>query len=269
MEHSGRRWGVLPAVSAVAALETFVFGVLIVGDAGFASDEAIHVGAAIGMTTLLVGSIIALPSRRLGAAAAAQALAVAVAILLAAAIVGDPDNVGGQAGPFDPVFAIVVAPILGLAAWRLRHARCGAGPDPALSLVVVALVAAVPLGWYGLEAALEQRNSFPPVSDPHHNGHWLAVALMAFALPLTGLAAAFRLRGWRLMAGAVAATGAGFGIAAMVWPTASSSVGFVRGALLVAGSALFATLAWRAGGPSGPRAPEMTAAAPKSAAHQQ
>ena len=37
-----------------------------------------------------------------------------------------------------------------------------------------------PAAWYGVDQALLQRNTFPPTADPHHNGHWWVMAIVAF-----------------------------------------------------------------------------------------
>ena len=59
-----------------------------------------------------------------------QTAGAAVSILIAAFIVGDPNNVGGQAGPVDVVFVIMALPPLSAAAsarpwrtWRVNRPK--------------------------------------------------------------------------------------------------------------------------------------------------
>jgi hypothetical protein len=45
-----------------------------------------------------------------------------------------------------------------------------------------------------------QRNTWPPLADPHHQAHWYAMAVLAFMVtPVVG-SAALSGRGWRLAA---------------------------------------------------------------------
>lgn len=97
----------------------------------------------------------------------------------------------------DPVFLILVVPSIFAVAvarpwsdWRLQPVRP--------RFVVLAATAAVPAAWYGVDQALMQRNTFPPTADPHHNAHWWAMAVFAFAVVLVMAAGGLPSKGWRL-----------------------------------------------------------------------
>jgi hypothetical protein len=133
---------------------------------------------------------------------------VAVAVMVAAAIEGNPNNQGGQAGPFDVVFLTFRIPVLVLAVLHPARRELLRVRRVHPLLLLVAVVAAVPLVAYGVDQALIQRNSWPPTSDPHHNSHWFLMAEAAFAIPL--LAAVAGLGGPR-MGGAGVDGGGGAG----------------------------------------------------------
>jgi uncharacterized membrane protein len=141
------------------------------------------------------GAIVILVAPARNVAGFQQTLMVAVAVMVAAAIEGNPNNQGGQAGPFDVVFLTFLIPILVLAVLHparrelLRVRRVH-------PLLLVAVVAAVPLVVYGVDQALIQRNSWPPTSDPHHDSHCFLMAKAAFAIPLVAAVAGLRGRGW-------------------------------------------------------------------------
>lgn len=204
-----------------------------------APGEAVHVAGALAVIAVGATGLIALlisPSR---AGSSYQVLSAAVGFLAAVAIVGNPDNYGGQAGIVDPFLVVLGVPplVAGLVAagWHDRRERRLARP-----LLFLAVIAAAPLLAYGSDQALMQRNTFPPTADPHHQAHWLAMATFAFVVVLVVATAALGARGWRL--GAVAASVATMAVAvsSIANPTAASSFGRQPGgaALLWAGAVL-------------------------------
>ncbi len=247
--HSGSpRWGFRTAGLVVVALEVLFFALAVIGDAGWSDVETVHVVGALGFTGIFGAGLVAMLVSSRARAGALQAIAAALAVLVAAAIVGNPDNVGGQAGVFDWAYLIFILPALLLALWYLRGRRAVSGASPDVVLIGIVLVAAIPLAFYGIDAALTQRNSFPPAADPHHNGHWITMAQLAFAIPLAGLVAAWRPAGWQLTVWSVTLATGGLGAASILWPTSPSSLGVGGGWLLVFGAGLFVATAmsgWR------------------------
>jgi hypothetical protein len=152
--------------------------------------------------------------------------------------VGDPDNVGGQAGTVDPAFVILAVPALiaGVVAapWRAGLGRVS------VPLLVLAAIAAVGLIPYGVDQALMQRNTYPPTTDPHHQAHWVTMAVFAFSVVVVVATAAIRGRGWRLAASVAAAGVLAVGVASIADGDAASSFGWLGGAAAVVWSiALF------------------------------
>ena len=151
-----------------------------------------------------------------------QVLAVMTGVLLTIPVVGDPDNVGGQAGPIDPFLLVLTLPAF-VAALLAAPWRRPEGPWRPRVLMLAA-VGAVPAAWYGIDQALLQRNTFPPTADPHHNAHWWAMAIIAFAIVLVMAAAALPGRGWRLGTGLAAATAIGIGLASLAAGASASAL---------------------------------------------
>ena len=98
---------------------------------------------------------------------------------------GDPDNHGGQYGPFDVTYLIFLAPLLILATFHPSRRDLRKIVRLRVPLVLMAAVIVLPLFTYGVNQGLIQRNSWTPNSDPHHNSHWLVMAeLASFTIPL-------------------------------------------------------------------------------------
>jgi len=186
--------------------------------------EAVHVVGALGVLVLGGTALVGLFLRPERSGSAYQVLATMSGILLTAPIVGNPDNRGGQAGWIDPLFLIVVTPAVVAAAlarpwrhWRLRRVRGS-------QFLVLGAVAAVPLGWYGLNQALMQRNTYPPTADPHHNAHWWAMSCLAFIVVLVVAAAALPSDGWRLGPRVAGLAAIALGIASLVASSSASAI---------------------------------------------
>jgi uncharacterized membrane protein YhaH (DUF805 family) len=133
-------------------------------------DEALHLVGALVVMAMVTSALVALVISPDSPGSAFQIVAAMAAMLVVLAIVGDPDNYGGQAGPFDLAYLLFIVPRLAAAtvARRWRRGPIGAGGLRWLGLAVAAAPVAA---WYGVEQALLQRNSWPPTADPHHNGH--------------------------------------------------------------------------------------------------
>jgi hypothetical protein len=161
------------------------FGALVLSDAGVSADEAVHLVGAIGSTVIVAAGLIPqLVAAARNTAAFQQAFMAAVAVIAVAGIVGDPDNYGGQAGPFDVVYLIFLIPLALLAALDPARRELVKAGTVRPALLLIAAMVAVPLFVYAVDQGLVQRNSWPPKSDPHHNSHWFVMAELAFAIPL-------------------------------------------------------------------------------------
>lgn len=187
-----------------------------------APGESVHLVGGLALLAIGGSGLIALVAKPEWSGTALQVAAVMTGILIAAPIIGDPDNVGGMAGPIDPLFVIVALP--GLVAAILAKPWRGRASRRRLSFLTLAAIGAIPIVWYGVGQALMQRNTFPPSADPHHNAHWWAMSVLAFAGILVLSGAGLGLRGWRVGAAAVGLSGVAFGVASLVAPEAASAV---------------------------------------------
>lgn len=237
------------------ALYVFVFSIVVAGDSGWTGDEHVHFVGAVLMGLALVagmGKLIVHPGDR---AALVHGAAVLLALLLVQAVVGDPDNHGGQAGPYDITYLIVSIPFLVAVALALRLTPRGRGRsavDPMLLVMgLVGLAVALP---YAIDQALIQRNSWPPAADPHHNSHWATMSQVAvipgFLLILSALPRVGS-RAQALFAGMLAVV---LGAVSAFYTEDSSSLGLAVGlAVASAGIAviLVATSRFRPASPPG------------------
>ncbi|TQN43859.1 hypothetical protein FHU33_3327 [Blastococcus colisei] len=187
-----------------------------------APGEAVHLVGALGVLALGASGLIALllGPHRLGASR--QVLAAVLAFLVAVPIVGNPDNVGGQAGAVDPVLLVLGVPPLLAALVAGPFRAVGSDPLRPLPLILAAVAIPIAASW-GVGQALNQRNTFPPTADPHHQAHWQAMAVFAFAVVLVLAAAAFAGSGWRLGATMAGMCAMAFGVTTIVAPTAASA----------------------------------------------
>ncbi len=144
--------------------------------------EAVHAAGAVAVVAIGASGLVALIARPERPRHAYQVLASMTAVLLTLPVVGDPDNVGGQAGPVDPFLLVVVAPAvvaaLLAAPWRRRDSEKGWRPR----LLVLAAIGVIPAAWYGVEQALVQRNTFPPTADPQALEQGWAIAAIAWGV---------------------------------------------------------------------------------------
>ena len=242
---SGRRAAVRILAALALALFAFFFslvaaealGVVEAGSQGSPNDpppsaearagamrpgEAVHVVGAVATLAIGASGLIALIARPVDAGHSCQVLGAMSGLTLTLPIVGDPNNVGGQAGVIDPVPLAFVVPavIAALLAkpWRYRPKEWRP------RFLVLAAVGSIPAAWYGIEQALIQRNTFPPTADPHHNAHWWAMAVSAFVVVLVIAAAALPSAHWRLGPRLAGLAAVGFGIVSLVVQSSASAV---------------------------------------------
>lgn len=83
-----------------------------------------------------------------------------------------------------------------------------------------------------------QRNTWPPLADPHHQAHWVAMAIVVASAALSGA-------GWRLAAVTAGVAAVALAAASLLAPEAASALhpGWAVVALLWGGAVLAVT--WR------------------------
>jgi hypothetical protein len=185
--------------------------------------EAVHLAGAIAALVVGVSGLGGLIIRPERAGSATHAGMAALAWLIASVLVGDPDNYGGQAGVVDLLFAVMAVPALAAAvvAAPWRSWRRGGVPRPGL-LALAAL--GLPWVWHGIQQGLMQRNTWPPLADPHHQAHYFSAALVAFMAVLLVAGGALAGRGWRVATAAAGAAGLAVAAASLVAPDAASAL---------------------------------------------
>lgn len=201
-------------------------------------SETVHITGASAALMIGVSGLVALVIAPTRAGAANQAGAAAIAMLLGTVIAGNPDNQGGQAGFLDPAFLILAIPPLAASLlarpWRAWHMPARKRP----AYFVLAAMG-IPGLWYGSQQALIQRNTWPPMADPHHQAHWLAVSIGAFSVVLAVAAAGLPGRGWRVAATTGGLGAIGLAAASLFDRTAASALPGVWGLVaLLWGSAV-------------------------------
>lgn len=246
------------------ALYAFVFSFIVAADSGWTSDERIHfTGAVLMGLALLVGMgrLILRPRDRMALVHGAVAL---LAVLLVQVVVGDPDNQGGQAGPYDITYLIVSIPyiVAVILALRLPAEKGGRRKlDPVL--LGIGLIGLAVTLLYALDQALMQRNSWPPASDPHHNSHWATMAQIGMIPGLLVIVSALPRVGSRVQALVAAFIAVTLGTVSVLYREDSSSLGLVGGTAAVAMGIVVGALAVRRFAGDTPHA-EVSAAAPGS-----
>lgn len=186
--------------------------------------EAVHVVGAVGVVAIGASGLVALIARPQRPGYGFQVLAGVSGVLLTLPLVGDPNNVGGQAGAIDPLLLVVVVPAFSAALLAAPWSRHRSEDRWRPRLLALAASGAIPAAWYGIGQALLQRNTFPPTADPHHNAHWWAMAIVAFMLILVMAAAALPGNGWRLGASLAATTAIGIGLASLAAGSSASAL---------------------------------------------
>ena len=202
-----------PAVLEQPGSEAAVYGVEHPGEeVHLVGAAALLVLGAVGLGTLIV--------RPDHAGAAIHSAAVATAFLAVTLIVGNPNNYGGQAGVIDIALLALAVPALAAALLAAPWRRWD--PHPRSLKVAGLAVLGAPALIYGVAQALLQRTTWPPLADPHHQAHWLVMAVVAFAAVALVAGAGLGGRGWRMAAssGGVAAVVVG---GASVWASSAAS----------------------------------------------
>lgn len=205
--------------------------------------EAVHIVGAIAAVTIGASGLVGLIVRPQRAGSATQTGAAAVAMLMTTVVVGNPDNHGGQAGLIDPAFAIMALPPLAAALvaapWR--------GWTRAVVNRRLLVLAAVALGglWYGFDQGLMQRNTWPPMADPHHQAHWYAMSVLAFTVVLVIAGASSGGRGWRTAAVTAGTGAAAVGAVSLFVPGSASALHPVWAAAAAAWGVVVLWETWR------------------------
>lgn len=221
--------GYLALTLVTLALNTMI-GVLVVLDAWTSPSDVVHlVGAICYIFIVTLGLVSQLRAPAIHVAGFQQAFMAGLALIITAAIVGDPDNHGGQYGPFDPAYLIFFTPLVLMAVFHPAREHLFKSGHVHVPSLFFAMFIAIPLFTYGVDQALMQRNSFPPSADPHHNSHWFIMAELAFTIPLAAAVTGLQTRGWKLASWSVTATLAALGIVSVMFPNSPSSFGSLYG----------------------------------------
>ncbi|HEX2028828.1 MAG TPA: hypothetical protein VHF25_12610 [Nitriliruptorales bacterium] len=185
--------------------------------------EAVHITGAVAAILIGASGLAGLIVRPRRAGSATQTVGASVAMLLTVGIVGDPDNYGGQASPVDLAFVVMAVPPLaaGVLAAPWRAWRPVALRRPRL-LLLAAL--ASPGLWYGFDQGMMQRNTWPPLADPHHQAHWYAMSVLAFLIVVVVAGAALAGRGWRVAAASAGAGASALALASLLSPASASAL---------------------------------------------
>lgn len=185
--------------------------------------EAVHIVGAAAAVAFGVTGLAGLLVRPQRAGSATHAGLAAVAWLLAAAVVGDPDNYGGQAGAIDVAFVVLAVPALiaSLIAAPWRAWRSGGLPRPEFLL---AAAAGAPWLLHGVQQGLMQRYTWPPMADPHHQAHWFVMSFVAFLVVLVCAGAALSGRGWRVASLTSGVSGVAIAVASLAAPEGASAL---------------------------------------------
>lgn len=202
-----------------------------------APGEAVHIAGALGVVAVGATGLIGLLVRPGRTGSSYHVLSAVAGLLVAVALVGNPDNQGAQAGVVDPAFVVLAVPALVTGLLTLRR------PDEvdrraARPLLWMGGLAALPLLLYGIDQGLMQRNTFPPIADPHHQAHWFAMSAFAFVVPLVVGTAGIGAAGWRVAAISASVVTIAVGLVSVAATEAASSLGRLGGA---------AALAWAIG----------------------
>lgn len=186
-------------------------------------DETVHVAGAVAALALGGAGLLGLVIRPSRLGSARHAVAAAAGSVLVMAIIGDPDNQGGSAGPIDLAFLILAVPGLAagllatpVGAWRRR--------EFARPRFLVLAFAGAPFLWYGADEALVQRYTWPPLADPHHQAHWYMAGVLAFMIVLVGASAALSGPGWRIAAVTAGLGAVTLGMASLAGPESASAL---------------------------------------------
>jgi hypothetical protein len=185
--------------------------------------EAVHLAGVLGGLAIGASGLIGLLVRPRAAGYATQVGGVAVGTIVAVLVMGDPDNSGGQAGPVDLVFLVMALPVLAAAVtaapWRAW--RRGAVTRPPLLLLATL---GLPTAVFGLQQALLQRTSWPPLADPHHQSHWYAMAVLGLVAVPVVAGAALSGRGWQLAPTVVGLAASAVAVTSLLEPAAASAL---------------------------------------------
>ncbi len=82
----------------------------------------------------------------------------------------------------------------------------------------------LPRVWYGIQQGLMQRNTWPPMADPHHQAHWYVLSLLAFMILLVGAVGAWSGRGWRVATVTAGSASVAVAAASLGAPEAASAL---------------------------------------------
>lgn len=201
-------------------------------------DEFVHIVGALSVLLVGASGIVGLVVRPQSRSIARHVVAAMLASTVVMGIMGDPDNHGGMAGPFDVAFLVFVVFALMAGVLALVWTPADGAPPDRHGWYVFA--AGFPLLWYGAQQALLQRNTWPPLADPHHQAHWYTMGVLALMVVFTATTASL----WPDRSGltlAVSATAAALlGLSSLLRPDAASAMNwpFATVAIAFAGAVM-------------------------------
>lgn len=208
-----------------------------VGIHGLGKDNGVHIVHHIGAITFTGFVVIGLASQLYKnakfVAGFQQVLAAMLGMIVTGFIVGDPDNYGDNLAIFDLAMLMFIIPVIVLYFLHPNRSQIFRFQfkDIDKTQLYLGLLVLIPLSLYGVQQALLQRNSYPPLSDIHH-AHWHAMADWAFATIIIVLVSSLRAKGF-IIPTLMSAIGMLFiGTASIVNTQAPSSLGFWIGVLV-------------------------------------
>ncbi len=229
----------------IAAVLSLLFYVMVIsglmgliGDHGVGKDGNAHIvhhlGSSLILGLIVSGLILMFFKKSSQIAGLQQVVATILGFVVMGFIVGDPDNYGNNVAIFDLANLFLVFPVVLLVALHPDRKRI-LWPDFSKikkSLLLLYSTILIPFFVYGFMQSIVQRNSYPPLSDIHHQ-HWLAMSTVAFAIIFVGFVGALRSPGYLMPMGMSAFSLLVLGIVSVLAPHAASSLGTILGGVSI------------------------------------
>jgi hypothetical protein len=174
-----------------------------------------HLGEGIHSAVIILAACLAIVIGRASAAGVHQLLAgvfLPLPLIVVGGLVTDPVFIG--------IWVALMAALIWVHPDRTRLFR---GARPSLPMLLLAGVAAVPLGWLSW-TQLRLQLVLPDIEPHAAVGHWAGTAFLAAAVALLALLAALRAPGWRLPLWSAATALGLWAVASLLFPAAASTL---------------------------------------------